>query len=297
MTPVRNFVPDYWLICSESAYYSLASQWRQEAGAGSLLDWRLNQGLIEEVSANDVCDRTAQLADTGASCITVIVDEATVDMLAELEELSKAVTIHVAEWRNEPLAVVLSMNAPDRALIYALQGLEVPANLHSFGSPAIPNFFEYKEALKNWEADCRSIDIEEFAEVYPNFAEANIPWLALVCGPANDNAWVPLKVLAAASERNVGGPFRVEEPDRQPARWDLTWAPESGAQNDRGLLRFKVSDESISAFAGRRVWVKYLDREIDLGVVDDRGRAAVVLDHPVDMANLSISIVPVKRGQ
>lgn len=292
MIATQQFTLDHWLVCSSSAFQSITNHWRTEAGAGSLLNWRLDQNVIEETLEKDVPDRIAKLAEDGIVSITIVVDYASAELLGVLEDMSDQSSIHVVEWRNEPLAAVLSMNAPDRALLAALQGNA--DGQASFGTPrpAIRNFFAYKAALENWETECREQSERDFVEAYPDFAARKVPWLALVAGPANDNDWLPLNVLAAASERKIGEAFRVDEPGRKPARWDLTWAPESGPNVGHGLLRFRVSDMSIPAFVGRHVWVRYEDREIDLGVVDDRGRAVVTLDSPVDIAKLSISIVP-----
>jgi hypothetical protein len=291
-TSMHQIQLDRWLICSDPAFRSLSEAWRGEAGAASLLDWRLANRIIEPVPMYDLKERLDLLAAHGAWAATVVVDGADVALIEILEKYADRLAVHLIEWHQSPLASVLAMNAPDRQLMAVLQlGSTDPVEILS----DLSDRQGYEAALAAWEQACRENDSELFAQTLPAFAVTAIPWHSLVMGSqlrddlpvaANDN-WIELVRLAAASANEPGKAISLEDPRNTPAQWTLMLSPiDDGPAT---LAVFRVNQSAIPAFKGCAIRLKVKGEIIDLGEIDEEGQAEIILPSPVEMQGLAIA--------
>jgi hypothetical protein len=292
MNAVSDSAPDHWLVLSPDVYRSLSNVWRAEAGPGSLLDLRLARGLIEQVAPAKLEERIGALADEAAGAIVIVVDEADPALVSVLDTLPHGGALHLVEWWASPLDAVLSMNAPDGALLAYLRypaarpGAAPPPLIH------VPDPEGYVASLARWEDHCRKNDADAFAGAYPAMAGTAIPWARLIGGgaaapaAANDN-WIALDMLAAATPEETGRAVTVDDPRNTPAQWKLTVSPVDGGPET--LVVFRANPAAASSFIGCRVRLRMADEIVELGEVDEEGRAEVLLPAPVDMKGLSIS--------
>jgi hypothetical protein len=286
---------DRWLICSDGAFRSLSDFWRSETGPSSLLGWRLTSQTIEQVPFKMLKSRLETLAAEASWNIVVVVDKAETTLLEILEICAENSDIHLVEWHQSPLAAVLGMNAPDRALLDVLRHAEdgEAAGLELV-SP-ISDRTGYATALLAWEKECRDNDSHTFAEMLPAFAVAHIPWPQFlgtegitdaVPTAANDN-WIELVRLAASTPIDEAKAISLEDPRNKPAQWTLTLSPIDGGPAT--LAIFSVNPEAIAAFEGCIIKLRIRGDIIELGAIDDEGQAEAILNSPVEMQGLAIS--------
>lgn len=286
---------DKWLICSNAAFQSISGFWRTETGTPSLLDWRLTSQMIEPVRRELLAARLEELAaDGGEGNLIVVVDMADVALLQHLQEVLSHVNVRLVEWGETPLAAILGMNAPDQALLAVLQTISGDAGSVDLTThPA--DFAGYVDALTAWENTCRANDADAFALSMPAFADAPIPWSALLAPatqaaqktPAANDNWVELVRLAAATSGDDVQAVSLEDPRNKPAQWMLTLAPIDGGPAT--LVVFRVNAAAISAFRGCNIRLRVLGDVIDLGEVDEDGQAELTLSSPIALQGLAIS--------
>lgn len=279
---------DRWVICSDVAFQSLSGFWRSETGASSLLEWRLASQMIEYVPVERLMMRLKQLTAEDAWNVLVVVEEADVALLEALERDHR--NIQLVEWRQSPLAAILGMNAPDQALLTALQDAEASGAENLELASRISDHAGYVAALQAWEAECREGDDDTFADRLPSYANSAIPWDALLAQPAveaaNDN-WIELIRLAAASSSEEGKPISLEDPRNKPAQWTLTLSPIDGGPST--LAVFRVNDTAIPAYQGCNIRLRVRGDIVNLGEIDEDGQAEIVLPAPVEVQGLAIS--------
>jgi len=276
---------DRWFVACEHAFASLCGHWRDEAGADSLLAWRLDRGLITPVSSVQVLGALTRPAPGDADATLVVSDledPALGDLIGKLPG-----HLRVLPWRAGPLAAVVEMNAPDRWLLASLQRHEVElAGTRPRPEPEA----RYVRALQNWESLARETAGEAFEQAYPVFARIPIPWSDLLIGarpePIEDGwqAW-RLPLLAAATR---GEPFRIEAPLHSAERWTLSWAPVPGRTG--GYLVFQSADASLAALLGRRVVVITATARFELGAVQADGFAEAAVEHDLDHGDMLVRI-------
>lgn len=286
---------DRWLICSDAAFQSLNDFWRLETGASSLLDWRLTSRLIEHVPAEKLENRLETLVAKPSWNVVIVVDEAETAFLKNLQDHADRLDLRLVEWPQSPLAAVLGMNAPDRALLDVLRHTEDGEAVALELVSPITDRTGYATALSSWEKECRDNDSHTFAEMLPAFAVAQIPWPQFLGtegntdaepSAANDN-WIELVRLAASTPRDEAKAMSLEDPRNKPAQWTLTLSPIDGGPAT--LAIFSVNPEAIPAFEGCIIKLRIRGDIIKLGAIDDEGQAEVVLNSPVEMQGLAIS--------
>lgn len=286
---------DRWLICSDVAFQSISDFWRTETGESSLLDWRLTNHLVEHVPMEQLTARLEALAaDSGEYNVLVVVNMANVTLLQQLQSHARHMSVRVIEWGETPLAAVLSMNAPDHAVLSALQVTkgDIGSIPLAIGAAELGG---YIVALSAWESACKANDRDTFALTLPAFAGEPIPWHELLtpamqaapqASAANDN-WVELVRLAAASSVEEAQVVSLEDPSNKPAQWTLTLAPIDGGPAT--LAVFRVNETAIPAFQGCTIRLRADGNVIDLGEVDEDGQAEIILPSPLAIQGLAIS--------
>lgn len=291
---VQKLQLDKWLICSGTAFQSITSFWRFETAAGSLLDWRVNTKAIEHVSLAELPDRLDALANEGAWSAIVVVDRADKPLLERLQGHVNRLSIRLIEWSEAPLTAVLNMNAPDQAILSALQNSE--ANVGNLELATVPSDLSgFVAALSSWEAACKESDREGFADTLSAFANSPIPWNELLNPPsnpdtqmpaANDN-WIEIVRLAAATSGDERKAVSLEDPRNKPAQWTLTLSPID--EGPSTLAVFQVNEDAIAAFVGCRIRLRVRGDVVDLGEIDHEGQAEMILPSRVEMQGLAIS--------
>lgn len=286
---------DKWLICSDPAFQSIVGFWRIETGTPSLLDWRLTNQMIESVPREKLAARLEKLAsDGGAWNLLVIVDMADIALLQHLQHLAPNLNVRLVEWGETPLAAILGMNAPDQAVLAALQATSGDAGSVDLAShPA--DLTGFVDALTAWENACRANDTDAFALSLPAFADTPIPWHTLLAPttqaapqtPAANDNWVELVRLAAATSGDDVQAVSLEDPRNKPAQWTLTLAPIDGGPAT--LAVFRVNEAAIPAFQGCTIRLRVLGDVIDLGEVDEDGQAEIILPSTVAIQGLAVS--------
>lgn len=286
---------DKWLICSDPAFQSISGFWRTETGTPSLLDWRLTSQMIEPVPREQLATRLEGLAQEGSAWnLLVVVDMADIALLQHLQHVAPHMNVRLVEWGETPLAAILGMNAPDQAVLAALQAISGDAGSVDLANrPA--DLAGYVDALNAWENACRANDADAFALSLPAFADAPIPWHTLLAAAAqttpqttaaNDN-WVELVRLAAATSGDDVQAVSLEDPRNTPAQWTLTLAPiDAGPAT---LAVFRVNEAAIPAFRGCTIRLRVLGDVISLGEVDEDGQAEIILPSPIAIQGLAIS--------
>lgn len=286
---------DKWLICSEPAFQSISGFWRTEIGTPSLLDWRLTNQTIEPVPREQLAVRLEGLAaDSGAWNVLVVVDMADIALLQHLQQVAPHLNVRLVEWAETSLAAILGMNAPDQAVLAALQVISSDAGSVDLASrPSdLPG---YVDALTAWENACRANDADAFALSLPAFADAPIPWHTLLTTarkaapqiPAANDNWVELVRLAAATSGDDEQAVSLEDPSNKPAQWTLTLAPIDGGPAT--LAVFRVNETAIPAFQSCTIRLRVHGDVINLGEVDDTGQAEIILPSPIAIQGLAIS--------
>jgi hypothetical protein len=167
---MRKVLLDRWLICSDAAFRSLHDFWRVETGVSSLLDWRLTSQLIEHVPSEMLENRLATLAAETSWNVVIVADKAETALLKNLQDHADRLDIRLVEWQQSPLAAVLGMNAPDRALLEVLRHTEDGEAIGLELVSPISDRTSYATSLMTWEKECRENDSDTFAEMLPAFA-------------------------------------------------------------------------------------------------------------------------------
>jgi hypothetical protein len=309
---MRNTIdePDRWLIASKGAYGSIRGHWVHCAGEHSLLALRLRKGWIEFVAPEALADRVARLAAEGARTVLVVFDEVDDGAARQLNAIAgahaDAIELRVLEWLASPLAAVSAMNDPDGQLREVLQA-DAAANAMGGASgrmAAAPWWPELKAALLAWEQQARSHQGDDFADLYPAYAEQRIPWSRLggeIEAPvdaertpdvsANDWSWTEVQIRSLAADTQKAQPYgamRRKPPGADAKRWRLSRYPIVGEK--AVYLMFEAESGSVGSYAGCRIQVLAKGHTYELGVVNDDGVAEVRLDGTVDISQALVRI-------
>lgn len=309
------FKPDRWLICSDAAYHSIHDHWAQRAGENSLLALRLHRGWIEPVAPNALADRVGDLAADGAHTVLVVFDQVDAAAARQLNALAglhaDALKLRVLAWLDSPLVAVSAMNDPDQQLREVLQadgaGEGVEAALRP--TAAAPWWPELNAALLSWEQQARASQGDDFAELYPAYADRPIPWAELagqvhttvgavgsVTESANDWSWVEIQVLSLAADtpKEAFSAMRREPAKESAERWSLSRYPINGQK--AVYLMFEAEADSIERYLGCRIQVLAEGKTYELGEVNDDGVAELRLEGTVDISQANVRIGTRKHG-
>lgn len=295
MVNAGSLLPDHWLIASADAYRSLLDFWSGEAGPRSMLAWRFASGSARFVANDELQDQVQKLGINSGGSVHLVVDHVDEHLLRSLKAAGGPRALEIFEWKDAPLVVVLTMNAPDQALIARLDDGATLISQPTDNSAALPLADHYFDALKLWEKACRANDPEQFGEAFPQHANKPIDWQRLVVGEvldsketfaANDN-WVSLNIIAAASTDAVPETVNLDDPQNIPAQWRLTLSLIDGGPET--LILFRANSAALSSFVGCQIKLQIGGEEVNLGEVDDGGQAEVVVAGPVELKGIAVS--------
>jgi len=314
---METYVPTRWLLCtSPPTLDSLLGHWTGELGIDSLLSLRLRLGWIEQLTVPLLRDRVRFLETTGTGSVALVFDRVDDEVAEVLESLqsdrSRIPDIRILEWLASPIAVVSAMNSPDQCLLDALDAFQDGQPRPHGALPALPEepwWPELERAMVRWETIAREDWSQEFADAYPDYWLAKIPWRRLaglqdvsatamspVLEAANESQWTeyPLLALAAASAEgdNLFRPLRREAPGASAGQWSLTRAPVLG--QPAVYLVFEVSPDWIGTYVGLSVEVVAAGRTFELGKVNADGIAELRVQGGVDMSDTVIRIGPAR---
>jgi hypothetical protein len=310
------FAPDRYLVCGDRAYDSVSSAWASEAGAGSLLQYRLSSGLIEPITLDGLASHLAALATQPCGIVFLVMDPldaAAAMVLRELSSAGQRLPVRFIELANARRETAMAMNAPDASLLASLTG---GARGTSFvAEPRMPpeSLAAHLEALAQWEHIAREYEAQAFANAYPDFADRAVPWRQLLGlrpaiapvatfvrdvanTPASNDTWYPLLGLAAMTAANTRVPRQVSPPADSGLRCTVTLSPlESG----KTFVVFEAGAGEAARYANRLIRIRWRGddavpgsgSEIGFGPVNDRGAANIEVDAPM-LGSLSMEFEP-----
>lgn len=178
-SPKRTIYPDRWLILSRDVFRTICDEPAEDDGLYRL---RLDTRLVEQVDFESLAQRIAELGRSGEGSIHLVVDEIDAETMERLMPLARDdIDIQLHDWYESPSDVLMSLGAPDQAVVDILQlvpGESAPAALE-LASPADLSdelSMRYLKALPAWAELAQKQWGMEFGRHYPRYPTTPIPW-------------------------------------------------------------------------------------------------------------------------
>ena len=182
-SPRRTIYPDRWLVLSQDVFRTIRDE---PAAADGLYRLRLDTGLVEQVDFDLLARHIQKLARAGIGSIHVVVDELDAQTMERLMPLARDdIDIQLHDWFESPSDVLMSLGAPDQAVVDVLQQARLDSEQATLevASPAYLSdelAVRYVAAQPAWEKTARQQWGEEFGRRYPQFKKTLIPWGGVV---------------------------------------------------------------------------------------------------------------------
>ena len=190
----QSHYPERWLILSPDVFETIKSEPTDD---DSLYKLRLDAKLVALADFGTLKDRLQVLAEVGVSAIHLVVEELDAETMELLQPLaSDDVDIQLHDFFESPSAVLMSLSAPDQAVVDALRSAapgQGDAILELLAPSDLSADFalRYIAALPRWEEAAREDWPEEFGGCYPAYEVNRINWARVVA---------PVQVVEAAPE-------------------------------------------------------------------------------------------------
>lgn len=301
---VAPFAPDRWIVCTLTAYSSLAQGWIEEAPADGLFRVRFDLGLVRFAPLNALESTLGELAGQPTGTVYVVVDRIDGSNAGQLLDTGRRwadrLTLRLCDWSTDGVRLVDGLDAPDQALLRLLT-----ERAQSSAAPAAPGGAallawspEYVVALKAWERAARETYGQDFVEAY---GAQPIDWPALACTAipqASSYDWQVVEALKRGVAETLalvkwvrfappllGAPATTQVEPKVlavlPSFYLLEVLPVLGDPNTTYLL-FRCDEDKVAMMQGRSVTVRIGRTTHELGLIDERGEAELRIEGPLE---------------